>query len=116
MSSLSAEVIGTHLISEISWRVVMTDKHDYYVLYKLALLTSDRGSDVIRKLVKYYKEARWLMSWLIKAVPFMLPVVYTVTLSPVRLYMIAEDVLYIERISDLITGANRGHLRCSLRG
>jgi hypothetical protein len=31
----------------------MTDKHGYYFLYELPLLSSDRGSDVVGKLVKY---------------------------------------------------------------
>lgn len=101
MSSLSPEVIGVRPISRIRWRVVMTDKHGYYFLHELALLSSDRGSDVVRKLVKYYEETQWRMSWLIKAVPFMLPVVYTVILSPVRPCMIAEDILYIGRILTL---------------
>ncbi|KAM6516678.1 hypothetical protein FALCPG4_014853 [Fusarium falciforme] len=69
----------------------MTDKHDYYVLHELALSSSDRGSDVVRKIVKYYEETQWRMSWLIKAVPFMLPVVYTVTLSPVPIEDISRD-------------------------
>jgi hypothetical protein len=77
----------------------MTDKHGYYFLHKLTLLSSDRGFDAVRKLVEYYEGSQgWFMSWLIKAVPFMLPVVYTVTLSPVRPCMIAEDMLHIERI------------------
>jgi hypothetical protein len=72
----------------------MTDKHGYYVLHELALLSSDPGSDVVRKIVKYYEETQWRMSWLIKAIPFMLPVVYIVTLSPVRPCTVAEDILH----------------------
>lgn len=105
MSSLSPEVASVRPISKIRWRVVMTDKHGYYFLYELPLLSSDRGSDVVGKLVKYYKETQWRMSWPIGAVPFMLPVVYTATLSPVCPCMIAEDILHIGN-SDLVTGTN----------
>jgi hypothetical protein len=103
MSALSPDVIGLRPIASIRWRVVMTDKHGYYFLHELALLSSDGDSDVVRKLVEYYEGSQgWLMSWLIKAVPFMLPVVYTVTLSPVRPCMITEDVLHIGRILTLL--------------
>jgi hypothetical protein len=85
-------------ISRIRWRVVMTDKHGDYFLHELELLSSDRGSDVVRKLGKYYEGSQ---GWLSTAVPFMLPVVYTTTLSPVRPCINAEDVLHIGRILTL---------------
>ncbi|KAH7120390.1 hypothetical protein B0J13DRAFT_680667 [Dactylonectria estremocensis] len=85
----------------------MTDKHGYYFLHELALLSSDRGSDVVRKLVKYYEETQWRMSWLIKAVPFMLPAVYTVVLAPVPIEDISRD---IPCVVDVDAASSRCHV------
>ncbi|KAJ8130922.1 hypothetical protein O1611_g2706 [Lasiodiplodia mahajangana] len=80
------------VISNIDWRLVMT-KNDDYFLHKLTLLSSDRGSDVIRKLIKRYEESQGRhMSWLIKAIPFMVPVVYTATLSPTPIEAISQSL------------------------
>ncbi|POR33114.1 Uncharacterized protein TPAR_06689 [Tolypocladium paradoxum] len=71
------------------------------------LASSDRGSDVVRKLVKYYEETQWRMCWLIKAVPFMLPVVYTVTLSPVPI----EDISrHVPCVADVDAAPSRCHV------
>ncbi|KFY13399.1 hypothetical protein V491_06405 [Pseudogymnoascus sp. VKM F-3775] len=72
------------LISKVNWRILMP-KHGDLNLYHLPLLSTDQGEDVFAKLKKEYDASR---SWLKKIVPFLVPVVFTAILSPVRI----EDI------------------------
>ncbi|KAH8685099.1 hypothetical protein BGZ61DRAFT_534286 [Ilyonectria robusta] len=69
----------------------MIDKHGDHLLHELPLLPSDRGSDVVRKLVKYFEETHRLTSWLIKIAPFMRSAFYRVALSPVPIEDISRN-------------------------
>ncbi|OAL23287.1 hypothetical protein AYO22_06337 [Fonsecaea multimorphosa] len=66
-------------VSRVTWRLVVHHHGDYY-LHEVPLLPTDRGHDIIAKLLEEYKTSE---SWLVKAVPYMTPAVYTVTLAPV---------------------------------
>lgn len=72
----------TSPVSIIKWRLLIKVNGDAY-LHELILLSSDRGPDVAVKLVRKYKSSQ---SWFSKAVPFLVPVVYRASLSPVPLY------------------------------
>lgn len=67
-------------ISKVNWRLLIAKNGDLY-LHHLALLSTDQADDILRKLVEKFEGNQ---SWFIKAVPFLVPVVYTTTISPVR--------------------------------
>ncbi|KAH6975188.1 hypothetical protein BKA56DRAFT_688856 [Ilyonectria sp. MPI-CAGE-AT-0026] len=97
----------------------MTDKHGDHLLHELPLLPSDRGSDVVRKLIKYFEETHRLTSWLIKIAPFMRPAFYRVALSPVPIENISRNfpcAVNVETVlgrCNILTIAARG-TGCSL--
>jgi len=69
----------SNAISKIKWRVLMSKRGDLY-LHHLTLLSTDQGNDVLHKLTKEYEITQ---SWFQKAMPFLIPVLYTATLSSV---------------------------------
>ncbi|KFZ13079.1 hypothetical protein V501_03894 [Pseudogymnoascus sp. VKM F-4519 (FW-2642)] len=71
-------------ISKVNWRILMP-KHGDLNLHHLPLLSTDQGEDVFTKLKKEYDASQSLLK---KIVPFLVPVVYAATLSPVKI----EDI------------------------
>lgn len=85
-SSWDVEIEGQLETTGIDLRVVMLT-HGASFLYHIPLLPSDKWMDVSLKLKKNLVTSRgFWMSKLMNAVPFLMPVVYNATMSPVRLH------------------------------
>ncbi|KAL7957010.1 hypothetical protein V8C34DRAFT_194394 [Trichoderma compactum] len=87
--------VETEYQSEAAWidlRVVMFS-HGNHLLYHVPLRSSDKAIDVILKLNKSLVTSRgWWTDNLIKAVPFLTPVVYNATMCPVPIEAISRDL------------------------
>ncbi|EXJ69192.1 uncharacterized protein A1O5_07228 [Cladophialophora psammophila CBS 110553] len=66
-------------VSRITWRLIVCHLGAYY-LHEVSLLSTDRGPDIMAKLLEEYKHSE---SWLAHFVPFMFPMVYAAALAAV---------------------------------
>ncbi|KAL6810543.1 hypothetical protein V8C40DRAFT_129059 [Trichoderma camerunense] len=75
----------------INLRVVMFS-HGNYFLHHVPLRSSDKGTDVMFKLKRFFVTSRgWWTENIIKIVPFLTPVVYNATMCPVPIEVISQD-------------------------
>jgi hypothetical protein len=75
-------------MTRVYWRLLLQRNGDLYLRH-LALLSTDQAVEVLQKLLKEFQESQ---SWLVNAVPFLVPAIYVATMDSVR-YLATPNLL-----------------------